>query len=360
MSIGNNIKKFRLSKALSLQQLADLVSLSKASIQQYEDGTTQPSNKALLSIAQALKVNLWSFFETVEVTLELAEFRHGEKLTDSESEKKRIHDEVISRSQGFMELENLLNAGINFDNPLADLLVRSVEDGESAAKQLRKKWKLQNLPIDSICGLLEDQGFKILTVERQTDSPGICGFIREHEQMIPFIILNILHEHVRETTRKRFTIAHECAHLLLRMDDSVTKDLAEKICNRFASAFLLPATALIDFLGSQRISISLAELRELKEVYGLSIMSIIYRASEIGLINYDTCREWIEHYNGWRIAQEDFGIFTKSKEEPTRLNRLVNRALSEQRISREMVAQLMHVPLDQINDKFGNQKLNLI
>ncbi|RYE27467.1 MAG: helix-turn-helix domain-containing protein [Sphingobacteriaceae bacterium] len=360
MSIGNNIKKFRLSKSLSLQQLADLVNLSKASIQQYEDGSTQPSNKALLAIAQALQVNLWSFFETSEISLELAEFRHGEKLTDSENEKKRIHDEVITRSQGFMELENLLNAGINFDNPLQDMHIKTVEDGELAARQLRKKWKLQNLPIDSLCNLLEEQGFKILTVERQTDSPGICGFIREHEQVIPFIILNILHEHVRETTRKRFTLAHECAHLLLKMDETVSKDLGEKICNRFASAFLLPAGALTDFLGSHRIGISLAELRELKEIYGLSIMSIIYRASEIGLIGKEICREWIDQYNGWRVAQEGFGTFSKSKEEPTRLNRLVNRALSEQRISREMVAELLHVPLDQINSKFGHQKLNLI
>lgn len=360
MDIGNNIKKYRLSKSLSLQQLADLVALSKASIQQYEDGTTQPSNKALLAIAKALQINLWSFFEAQEVSLELAEFRHGEKLSNSETEKKRIHDEVITRSQGYMELESLLNTAINFENPLQGLTIRTVEDAEAAAIKLRKKWKLLALPIDDLCGLLENQGFKVLTVERQTDSPGICGFIRENDQIIPFIILNIFNEHVRETTRKRFTLAHESAHLLLEIEATLSPEFKERICNRFASAFLLPASALMDFLGTQRTSVSLAELKELKQIYGLSIMSIIYRSSEIGLISKAVCKEWIEQYNSWRIDQEDFGTFNKSKEEPSRLNRLVNRALSEQRISREKVAELLHVPLDQINSKFSNQRLNLI
>lgn len=360
MSIGSNIKQFRLSKSLSLQQLADLVGLSKASIQQYEDETIQPSNKALLGIARALQVNLWSFFESHEISLELAEFRHGEKLLDTEIEKKAIHDEVITRSQGYMELENLLNAAINFENPLKGMVIKDVDDVEAAVIKLRKKWKLQNLPIDDLCGLLENQGFKILTIQRQTESPGICGFIRENEQVVPFIILNVLNDHVWEVTRKRFTLAHESAHLLLEFDENVSAESRERLCNRMASAFLLPANALLDFLGSQRTSISLEELKELKQIYGLSILSIIYRASETGLINKETCKQWVEQYNSWRMDQADFGNFTKSKEEPSRLNRLVNRGLSEQRISREKVAELLHVPLDQINTRFSNQRFNLI
>lgn len=359
MSIHDNIKKHRLSRSLSLQQLADRIGLSKASIQQYEDGTMKPSNKALLAIARALQVNLWSFFDTSEISLELKEFRHGEKLSDTETEKKKIHDEVITRSQGYMELENLLNAAINFENPLKGLPISTPEDAEAAAIKLRKKWKLQTTPIDDLCGLLESQGFKILTIERETNSPGICGFIQENEQVFPFIILNIFHEHIRETTRKRFTLGHESAHLLLEIEKTVGEDLKEKICNRFASAFLLPAEALTDFLGTGRTGISLAELKELKQIYGLSIQSIIYRSSEIGLISRDVCREWIEHYNSWRIDQEDFGQFVKSKEEPSRLNRLVNRALSEQRISREKVAELLHIPLDQIDARFNSQTFNL-
>nr|WP_294899665.1 ImmA/IrrE family metallo-endopeptidase [uncultured Pedobacter sp.] len=359
MSIGKNIKKNRLSRSLSLQQLADLVGLSKASIQQYEDETTQPSNKALLAIAHGLKVNLWSFYETQDISLELAEFRHGEKLIDSEKERKNIYEEVIVPSRSYLEIENLLDTVIEFENPLKGININSLEDAESAANKLRKKWKLNALPIDDICSLLENQGFKIITVERNTNSPGICGFIKESERVIPFIVLNTINDHVREITRKRFTLAHECAHLLLEMDELLASDLKERLCNRFASALLLPATSLKDFLGSQRTSISLEELKELKQIYGLSVMSIIYRANEIGLISKEICKCWIEQYNVWRNDQEDFGCFIKSKEEPSRLNRLINRALSEQRISKEKVSELFHIPLDQIEDKY-RKKLNLI
>lgn len=360
MSLGTNIKKHRLSKSLSLQQLADLVGLSKAAIQQYEDGTTQPSPKALLSIAQALKVNLWGFFDHNEVTLELAEFRHGEKLADSALEKQNIHDLVIAECQGYVELDKLLGTQIKFINPLAGIEIATLEDVEAAVIKLRKKWKLYHLPIDDLTNLLENQGIKVITVSRQTDSPGVCGFVKDGNESIPFIIINIVNDHIRELTRKRFTLAHEAAHLFLEFKNTISSEMQERLCNRFASAFLLPSNALLEFLGNHRTGISLAELKELKQMFGLSVMSIIYRANEIGLINRETCTKWTDQYNQWRDEQKDFGGFTKSNEEPSRLNRLVNRALSEQRVSKEKIAELLNIPVDQLNAKFSNEKLNLI
>ena len=356
----SKIKEFRLNRSLSLQQLADLAGLSKASIQQYEDATTRPSTKALMAIADALNVGLWEFFSTRELKLELAEFRHGEKLDDSETERLHIHERIIGYSQSYVELEQLLGMQVDFVNPIADMCVADYAGAEEAAVKLRKKWKLYHLPIDDICGTLEERGFKIVTIDRQTESPGICGFITEDGHNIPFIIININSEHTREITRKRFTLVHELAHLCIRFADSVDAELKEKLCNRFGSAFLLPAEVLRDFLGSGRISISLEELRELKEIYGLSVMSIIYRAAEINLVDQATCQRWIDLYNSWYMEGKKFGTFIKSGEEPVRLKRLISRALAENRITREKVHELFGVPLDRIDERFGVDNLNLL
>lgn len=360
MDLSFNIKKFRLSKSLSLQQLADRAGLSKASIQQYEDGSTRPSNKALLAISQALEINLWSFFDQAEVKLELAEFRHGEKLSNSLNEKDLIRDIVIKKCQGYVELETLLNANIDFENPISDIKISDNDDVEAVAIKLRKKWKIGNLPIDDLTTFWESKGIKVISVSRDTQSPGVCGFITENSKSIPFIIVNISYEHVREVTRKRFTLAHEAAHLLLNFSNNLTPEIRERLCDRFASAFLLPSTALTEFLGNQRTSISLAELKELKQIFGISVLSIIYRSYEIGLINREIRDIWIDQYKQWRREQKNFGHFKKSDEEPARLKRLVHRALSEQVVSREKIAELLDVRLDLFDTTFGSERFTLI
>ena len=51
--------------------------------------------------------------------------------------------------------------------------------------------------------------------------------------------------------RQRFTLAHELGHLLL--DSRLTSELdSEKACNRFASAFILPAVSIRRYLGEKR------------------------------------------------------------------------------------------------------------
>ena len=359
MTIGDKIKKYRLNKNLSLQQLANLAGLSKPTIQQYEDGIINPSNKALTAVAEALRVEVWNFFESEEANLELSEFRHGEKLLDSDEEKRKIYDLVVDYSQSYLELENILGTEVEFDNPVADLLIQTYQDVEKAVLKIKKKWKLANNPIDDICSLLESKGFKIITFDRPTESPGICGFMTSGHRKIPVIILNTNHDHTREITRKRFTLLHESAHLILKFCESVTKEFEEKLCNRFASAFLMPAEALMDYLGKDRTNISLEELKDLKETYGMSVQAIIFRANSIGLINDQVCSRWISLYEQWRTELKDFGNYTRSKEEPQRFNRLVTRGYMEKRISKEKVSEILDLSMEEIDRRFGINKLSL-
>ena len=359
MAIGDKIKQYRLNRNLSLQQLANLAGLSKPTIQQYEDGVITPSNKSLKAVAEGLRVDIWNFFESEEMNLELSEFRHGEKLLDSDEEKRKIYDLVVDYSQSYLELENILGTEVEFDNPVADLLIQSYQDVEKAVLKIRKKWKLANIAIDDICTLLESKGFKIITFDRQTESPGICGFMKSGHRNIPVIVLNTNHEHTREITRKRFTLMHESAHLILKFCESVSKELEEKLCNRFASAFLMPAEPILEYLGKDRTNISLEELKDLKETYGMSVQAIIYRANSTGLINDQVCARWIELYEQWRRESKEFCSYNKSKEEPQRFNRLVTRGYMEKRISKEKVSEMLDLSMEDIDRKFGINKLSL-
>ncbi|HPP07160.1 MAG TPA: XRE family transcriptional regulator, partial [Syntrophorhabdaceae bacterium] len=62
MDIGNKIKELRISKNLTIKQLAELVDCTPSLISQLERGKTDPSISMLKKIADALKVNIVDFF----------------------------------------------------------------------------------------------------------------------------------------------------------------------------------------------------------------------------------------------------------------------------------------------------------
>lgn len=357
MNIGEKIKQLRSKKALSMQQLADLSGLSKPAIQQYEDGTIKPSNKAIQAIAEALGEGVWYFFTSNKKKLQLAKFRHGETLKDESQEKDIIYNEVISYAQSYVELEEILNDKIEFINPIDDVVIDTYNDVEKAAKKLRKKWKLDEHPINDVTGFLESKGFKILTVNRPTPSPGLCGYIDDE---IPFIIININQEHQRELTRKRFTIVHETGHLLLRFSKKVDKTLEEKLCNRFASAFLLPIESIVTYIGKDRTTISIEELKNIKEIFGVSVQGIIYRANDAGIISMDVREDWLNQYKSWMIDKSiDFGTYSKSVETPKRFYTLISKGLAEKKITKDKAAELTNKPIDEIESLFLGKTLSV-
>ncbi len=62
MDIGNKIKELRISKNLTIKQLAELVECTPSLISQLERGKTDPSISMLKKIADALNVNIVDFF----------------------------------------------------------------------------------------------------------------------------------------------------------------------------------------------------------------------------------------------------------------------------------------------------------
>lgn len=346
--IGNKIKELRTLMNLSLQDLAKLVNVSKAAIQQYENGSTKPSNLVLKNIASALAVNVWDFYRIPKYSLDVnsIRFRDAHTLFDANKEADVIKKEVINFIENYIELETISGNNIDFENPIDDMIISNYNDVERAAKKVRKKWKLGNSPIDSVCSLIESKGIKIITIDRTTGSGGLSAWVNS----TPVIILNDYFEHTRETTRRRFTIVHELAHILMRLDKNIDKEQEEYFCNRFAAAFLLVDEVAHSYFGKDRTSISLGELKEIKLTYGISIRSIIYRMNSLKLIDDGTKDRIISEYEIWRIDRKDFGEYIKSDEKPKRFFELLRTALTEDRIEKYKASELSGIPIDKLKE----------
>ena len=60
--LGQNLRKFRETKKLSMQQLADLADIEKSQIARIEIGKSDPRISTVLNIAKALEIDPKDFF----------------------------------------------------------------------------------------------------------------------------------------------------------------------------------------------------------------------------------------------------------------------------------------------------------
>lgn len=107
MTVGENIKKFRLARNLTQKQLGELVGASEAYIRAYESGRRNPKPASIEKIATALKVDVdvlmgkeIDSLKAIRLLFEIAKQYNGklEKFKDSD-DKEHIglyFDDLVS------------------------------------------------------------------------------------------------------------------------------------------------------------------------------------------------------------------------------------------------------------------------
>ncbi len=147
----------------------------------------------------------------------------------------------------------------------------------------------------------------------------------------------------------RFTAAHELGHLLCGFPE---REGAESLCHAFAGAFLLPREAAERALMPARRKISLWELKELKEGYGISLQAIVHRARSLGLVTGRQVRNFREtiRANGWLVTEP---VEYRGNEQATRLRRLLSYAVTERIVPPERAAALAGVPVAEFMGELG-------
>lgn len=354
---AKRLKELREKKNLSLQQLADMVGVAKQSIHKFENGLVNPSSESTLKLADALNVSYSFFYDSpASYSFENIRFRDGHKISERSEMERAIKQEVLEYVTRFIELQDLMGIDQLFENPLTDLKILEERDIEKAAKLIRKKWKIGNGPIADVIETLETKGVLVVEVNRPESFLGLSGMFNDN---YPVIVLNAGFPTIE---RKRFTALHELGHLVLEFEQGFSDDKIEAFCNYFAGAVLLVDEMLHSTLGKNRTSISLAELRRIKESYGISIQAIIVRARSAGFINYETYINWKQTYSEWQHESQenrDFGRFD-CKENATQYKNLLVQGITERRISWSKAAELTGKKIDVLRREFNDPKFSML
>lgn len=316
---------------LSLQDLANRLGneVSKQALNKYEQGKMKPDSRGIIALANALNVSVDYFYSVpaVKVELEDVEFRkYSTKL--SKMDEVAVREKAIDNFERYFELEEILHLNEKNDYFVFDSVIKTAEDAEEAAKQLRSKWKLGYDPIPDVVEMLEDKGYKVIDIDAPEGFDGMKASIADRK----VIVLKKTNDFEKDDiVRKRFTALHELAHHALKFPKDISHRVEETLCHVFACAVLYPEDMARKELHKERFHFYEKELIIIKERWGISFSAIFYRANRLGILNDYVLQKFNVGFKkrGYHIPNAEPGRF-RSKEKPTRIERLVYLGLAKE------------------------------
>lgn len=346
------LNELRNRQRYSFQDIADAIGVSKQTIHKLESGQLSPSSDIILKIADFFNLKYSDFFkinDDVGDSFAKVRFRQGHSIFNQENFILEVKKKAIKHISIIFQLEKLLEVKRTFKNPLEDIVIENDQQVEKAAIILKKKWKIGTDAISDVVETLEDRGILVVEVDWDQQFTGLSAWISE---ILPLVIVN---ENCSTIERKRFTVLHELAHILLKFSSKLSDNAIEQLCDHFAGAVLFSEEAIFEELGKKRTSVSLPELRRIKEKYGISIQAIIFRARAVGYIDFKTFMEWNNAYNEWLKSnnkEDNFGHY-KSSEKTTLLQKLLQISLAEKRISYSKAAEITGEKIDLLKKRMN-------
>ncbi|MGI8663976.1 MAG: helix-turn-helix domain-containing protein [Acidimicrobiales bacterium] len=319
----------RQAKMLRKKDLAERAGVSAAAVSQYENGTAAPSSKVVAALALALGIPSAYFAADRPLGEAPATTAHFRSLR---STTKQERDRAFAHALMTWELATLIERYIQLPEVSlpSDLGVRpddSLELVEAAAREVRTAFGIRSGPVPHVVRLLESRGIVCTRLPAQTRR--VFAFSCE----FPGRSVVVLSTERTHRAAGRFDAAHELGHLVLHHDAEPGTHAVERHANVFASEFLAPTAEIADLLPS---SAAWKHLLELKEVWGISIQALLFRARQLRIMPEHTYRRAMTEMSsrGWRSQEPgDDG----RAEAPVLLRRAID-LMADEDISMERIA----------------------
>jgi len=256
-SLGRRLQDARKSVALTQQEVAEQLGLSRESLAQIEAGARSVNSLEIVRLARLYGRSLSSILlesETPEEEPLTALFRMQETLAESPG----LREKLVWFSNVFQEartIERLIGDDPRLLPPDYGLRdprnnAEAYDQGQELANQERQRLGQGWGPIPDVAEVISQQGVWAVSAEMPPNVSGICLF---HSTIGAAVVVN----QSQHRSRRRFSCAHEYAHVLADRksrsasvsNSSNSKELIERRANSFASEFLMPAKGVTELLG---------------------------------------------------------------------------------------------------------------
>ena len=280
------------ARGLTQQELGEKIHLHKANISRLESGETHTSEETLNALSEALGYPP-AFFKLP-----------GHIMPTNLAYRKRqqVPMKLISPVEAQV---NILRRHVQFatrvlNKPFPHLPLFGVDEKNTPAKiagLVRRKWGADTPVIDNLIRLVEQQGIIINSFDFGTERVDSRSILTDDKYPVIFLNSTMLGD------RQRFSLAYELGHLLMHTYTVVPhyRDINHE-ANLFAAELLMPEKEIRkDFKGG----ITLPLLGELKLKWKVSMIALLYRADDLGLLTPNQKRYLLQQFNQQKIRRRE-------------------------------------------------------
>ncbi len=234
--VGDRLRMFRLSRAMSLDELAAATSgrVTKQAISKYERGLMSPSPLILKTLARVFGVKASELLASPSVNVEVLAYRRTSRL--AKKEQYRVESLVSRMLEQRVVLQEASGQTNGSSIPLAEYSPKTLEECEEIAGDVRRKWSLGADPIACVIDVLEERHIHVMEVETEANFDGLAAVARDKSENIKAVA--VVSRKGVDGERQRLNLSHELGHLVMTKAEHVYE---EKAAFRFGAAFLAPA-----------------------------------------------------------------------------------------------------------------------
>jgi Zn-dependent peptidase ImmA (M78 family)/DNA-binding XRE family transcriptional regulator len=282
-----NIKDHRVKAGITLEELGTMLGVARQTVSSWESGKTSPSLAEAARLARVFKVPVEMLLDgdTAEVGLLF-------RADDPSSLTAELRSFLSNKAAKYRELEALLDEkpAVPFSRPLDEVDAFVIKE---TADEVRRWLGVGDCaPVSEVYTLFESRGLKVL---EHTLPEGISGFSGYTEEDGALIVVN----DEKEPERRYFTCIHELAHLIFHRREYLrgetatvkkSKDAKEKCADKLAGIVMLPDKVVHAELHTFKNKwIPEPVLRDIKQRYSVSMLTIVLRARDIGILTPAEC-----------------------------------------------------------------------
>jgi Zn-dependent peptidase ImmA (M78 family)/transcriptional regulator with XRE-family HTH domain len=329
----SRLKLARERRKMTYKALAEAVGMSSKMMSHYENSSNEhpPTELSISKIASTLKYPVDFFFgdEVEDIDVDTVAFRSMKSM------KANQQNAALGAGKISLMLNDFFLS--NF-NKLPVLNVPSFKDVEPeiAAQMLRDAWGLGDRSIRSVVGLLESNGVRVFSLAENAQEVDAFSFWKGD---VPFVLLNTQ----KSGERGRFDAAHELGHLVMHRNRETKGRDIEQQADAFASAFLMPKTAIY---AVHSAPFSVSRVLKLKKLWNVSAMALTHRLKSLGLVT-----EW--QYRSAMIDLSKMGYRTTEKDGIERENSVLIpkllSALADDGIRLPHIASTLGLPIEEVS-----------
>jgi len=213
------------------------------------------------------------------------------------------------------------------------------------ADKLRTAWNIDTAVIPNLTKLLENKGIIICSFDFATDRVDSRSILMDGNQPVIFYNKRL------KGDRQRFSLAYELGQLVMHSNKMLSPETdVSHEANEFAAAFLMPGK---EMMADLKEGVTLPLLATLKPKWKQSMISILYRADDLGLLTPNQKRYLVQQFNQQQIRRREPPELDITAEEPKLLKRWIAELRSKTKMGTADIASLFCLEVDEFIELYN-------